>query len=154
VSYCSDGARSAASASGFSYLLPRPHLIVKDLYSHAIEVSSLPSKKTEQFKRVLEDRIAEAERIIANAEQDVRASSVRHADAADQAAAEYERQASAFKATAARQTLRSLKQALERIRQGTFGECVQCGSDIEPKRLDAIPWARYCLKCQELIEHK
>jgi len=114
----------------------------------------LPSKKNEQFKRVLEARLAEAERMIANAEQEVRASSVKHADAADQAAAEYERQASTFKAAAARQTLRSLEQALERIRQGTFGECVQCGSDIEPKRLEAIPWARYCLKCQELIEHK
>jgi len=34
------------------------------------------------------------------------------------------------------------------------GECVQCGSEIEPKRLEAIPWARYCLKCQELVEHK
>jgi DnaK suppressor protein len=126
-----------------------------DLYSDAIEVSRLPPKSTaEHYKRVLETHIAEAERIIANAEQEVRASSVKHADAADQAAAEYERQASTFKATAARQTLRSLQQALERIRQGTFGECVQCGSDIEPKRLEAIPWARYCLKCQELIEHQ
>ena len=113
------------------------------------------SKSTiEHHKRVLEDRIAEAERIIANAEQEVKASSVRHADASDQAAAEYERQAITFKATAARQTLRSLEQAFERIRQGTFGECLQCGSDIEPKRLEAIPWARYCLKCQELIEHR
>ena len=115
----------------------------------------MPSKSTvEHHKRVLESRIAEAERVIANAEQEVRASSVKHADAADQSAAEYERQASTFKATTARQTLRSLQQALERIRQGTFGECLQCGSDIEPKRLEAIPWARYCLKCQELIEHQ
>jgi DnaK suppressor protein len=115
----------------------------------------LPSKSTiEHHKRVLEAQIAEAERIIANAEQEVRASSVRHPDAGDQAAAEYERQASTFKASAARQTLRSLKQALERIRQGTFGECMQCGSEIEPRRLEAIPWARYCLNCQELLEHK
>ena len=115
----------------------------------------MPSKSTiEHHKRVLEQRIAEAERIIANAEQEVRAASVRQADAADQAAAEYERQASTFKATAARQTVRTLHQALERIRQGSFGECEQCGSEIEPKRLEAIPWARYCLRCQELIEHK
>lgn len=115
----------------------------------------MPSKsKLEHFKLVLETHVAEAERIIENAEQEVRASSVKHADAADQAAAEYERQASTFKANAARQTLRSLGQALDRICQGTFGECVQCGSDIEPKRLEAIPWARYCIKCQELVEHK
>jgi DnaK suppressor protein len=90
----------------------------------------LPSKsKLEHFKLVLETHVAEAERIIENAEQEVRASSVKHADAADQAAAEYERQASTFKANAARQTLRSLGQALDRICQGTFGECVQCGSE-------------------------
>ena len=114
----------------------------------------MPSNRAERLKRVLENHIAEAERIIANAEQEVRASSVKHADPADQAAAEYERQASTFKATAARQTIQMLQQALERIRQGTFGECVQCGSEIEPKRLEAIPWARYCLKCQEVTEHK
>lgn len=124
------------------------------MFGH-IEVSNLPStKKFERFKRALEDRIAETERIIANAEQEVRSTSMRQADAADQASAEYERQSSTFKATAARQTIRTLQQALERIRQGTFGECQQCGSEIEPKRLEAIPWARYCLKCQELMEHR
>ena len=114
----------------------------------------MPSKKSDHFKQILEDRIAEQERIVANAEQELRAFSVRQPDAADQAAAEYERQASTFKATAARQTIRVLQQAVERIRQGKFGECLQCGGEIEPKRLEAIPWARYCLKCQELLEHK
>jgi RNA polymerase-binding transcription factor len=111
-----------------------------------------PAKKIEQFKRVLEGRIAETERAIANAEQDIRATSARHADSADQAAAEYERQTLAFKAAVARQTLRNLTQALERMRQGTFGECAECGHDIESKRLEAIPWARYCVKCQESRE--
>lgn len=115
----------------------------------------MPSKsEIERLKRVLETHIAEADRIIANTELEVRASSARHPDTADQAAAEYERQASTFKATAARQTIRMLQQALERIRQGTFGECQQCGSDIEPKRLEAIPWALYCLRCQEAAEHQ
>jgi DnaK suppressor protein len=112
----------------------------------------LSSKKTEHFKQLLESRIADAEHAISNAEQEARASSARHADSADQAAAEYERQALTFKAAAARQTLSSLNQALERMRQGTFGECAQCGSEIEAKRLEALPWARYCLKCQELRE--
>jgi RNA polymerase-binding transcription factor DksA len=33
-----------------------------------------------------------------------------------------------------------------------FGECVECGGDIELKRLEAIPWVRYCMKCQEVRE--
>ena len=114
----------------------------------------LAAKKTEHFKLLLEAHIVEAERTIANSEQEIRAISARQADNADQAAAEYERQALAHKAVVARQTLQNLKQALERIVQGTFGECAECGNDIEPKRIEAIPWARYCLKCQELREHR
>jgi DnaK suppressor protein len=113
-----------------------------------------PAKKTEHFKRLLEVRIAEIERAIVNSEQEIRASSARQADSADQAAAEYERQALAHKAAVARQILQNLRQALERIVRGTFGECAECGNDIELKRLEALPWARYCLKCQELREHR
>ena len=113
-----------------------------------------PAKKTEHFKRLLEIRIAETERTIANSEQEMRTISARQADSADQAAAEYERQALAHKAAVARQTLQNLRRALERIAQGKFGECSECANDIEPKRLEAIPWARYCLKCQELREQR
>jgi DnaK suppressor protein len=71
---------------------------------------------------------------------------------ADQAASEYERQSLVHQAAAARQMLKNLTQALERMRQGTFGECAECGGDIELKRLEAIPWARYCVRCQEARE--
>jgi DnaK suppressor protein len=117
-----------------------------------LQVSRMVSaKQAEHSKQELTARIAELERIISNAEQETRAGG-KHADPADQAAAEYERQSLAHKATAARQTIRTLSQALERIREGSFGECAQCGADIEAKRLEAIPWARYCVKCQETRE--
>jgi DnaK suppressor protein len=45
--------------------------------------------------------------------------------------------------------LRDVQAALERIRNGSFGQCVQCEEEISPKRLAAIPWAKFCLKCQE-----
>lgn len=113
-----------------------------------------PTKKTEHFKRLLEARIAETQRTIANSEEEIRSISARESDTTDQAAAEYERQALAHQAAVARQTLTNLTQALERLRQGTFGECAECGNDIEPKRLEAISWARYCLKCQEFREQR
>ena len=31
-------------------------------------------------------------------------------------------------------------------------ECVNCGEEIQPKRLDAIPWTPHCIRCQELVE--
>ena len=42
--------------------------------------------------------------------------------------------------------------ALDRIREGTFGECIACGTEINPKRLEAVPWTRHCIECQEKVE--
>lgn len=113
----------------------------------------LSAKKTEFFKHLLETRIAEVERTLRTAERDVRAMAVKHADPADQAASEYERQGLAHEMVTARQTLKGLKDALSALRQGRFGECADCGGEIEAKRLEAIPWARYCIACQEAREH-
>lgn len=43
-------------------------------------------------------------------------------------------------------------EALLRVEDDEYGECQNCEQDINPKRLAAIPWARYCLSCQELVE--
>lgn len=45
-----------------------------------------------------------------------------------------------------------IDEALLRIEDEEYGECLNCEKEIQPKRLAAIPWARYCLSCQELVE--
>jgi DnaK suppressor protein len=45
-----------------------------------------------------------------------------------------------------------VSEALERIENGSYGRCVACESEIEGKRLEAVPWTRYCLRCQERLE--
>ena len=45
-----------------------------------------------------------------------------------------------------------INEALERLDDEEYGTCQNCEKEIKPKRLDAIPWARYCLDCQELVE--
>jgi DnaK suppressor protein len=45
-----------------------------------------------------------------------------------------------------------INEALERIADDEYGACQNCEKDINPKRLNAVPWARYCLNCQELQE--
>jgi DnaK suppressor protein len=112
----------------------------------------LSAKQTEHFKQVLVTRIAELESVLAATHRETRVDATRYADPADQAAREYEMQSLVHTAATARQTLRTLEQALERLRQGSFGECAECGGDIELKRLAAIPWARYCVRCQEARE--
>lgn len=45
-----------------------------------------------------------------------------------------------------------IDEALMRIEDDEYGTCQNCEKDIAPKRLAAIPWARYCIDCQELVE--
>jgi len=45
-----------------------------------------------------------------------------------------------------------INEALQRIADKEYGTCQNCEKEINPKRLDAVPWARYCLECQELVE--
>ena len=50
--------------------------------------------------------------------------------------------------------LREVRAALRRIDAGTFGSCVECEADINPKRLAAIPWASCCIVCQEAADRE
>lgn len=45
-----------------------------------------------------------------------------------------------------------IDEALLRVEDEEYGQCQNCEQEINPKRLAAIPWARYCLSCQELVE--
>lgn len=45
--------------------------------------------------------------------------------------------------------LRDVQEALRRLQAGTFGICQECSEPISAKRLEAVPWAKFCLPCQE-----
>jgi DnaK suppressor protein len=48
--------------------------------------------------------------------------------------------------------LRHVRSALGRIADGSYGVCMHCEEDIKPKRLDAVPWTKYCIRCQEAAD--
>ena len=73
-------------------------------------------------------------------------------DPADKASNSYTKELLFSQSTNERNTLRLIEDALERISEGTYGECLNCGEEIQPKRLDAVPWTPYCIRCQELQE--
>jgi DnaK suppressor protein len=50
--------------------------------------------------------------------------------------------------------LRQVRRALARIPQDTFGVCLHCEEDISPKRMAALPWASFCIRCQEQIDRR
>lgn len=44
--------------------------------------------------------------------------------------------------------------ALEKLRDGSYGKCVECDGQIHEKRLSAVPWAERCVKCQEVHDNQ
>jgi DnaK suppressor protein len=51
----------------------------------------------------------------------------------------------------AEKELELVQAALGRLDDGTFGRCRRCGDEIAPGRLEALPWAAYCIACQKLV---
>jgi DnaK suppressor protein len=51
---------------------------------------------------------------------------------------------------AERDLVRRVDEALDRMETGEYGVCVACGKKVQIGRLDAVPWARHCIECQEL----
>jgi DnaK suppressor protein len=49
-----------------------------------------------------------------------------------------------------RDIVRRIDAALDRIASDSFGACVNCGKKVQLGRLEAVPWARHCIECQEL----
>src|ERR1700730_10567882 len=48
--------------------------------------------------------------------------------------------------------LRNARAAILRIREGSFGKCQQCDEDIHTRRLAAVPWTPFCIRCQEVFD--
>jgi len=73
-------------------------------------------------------------------------------DIADRAASSYTKEFLFSQSNNERQLLQMVEKALARIREGSFGECIHCGQEINAKRLEAVPCARHCIECQEKLE--
>jgi DnaK suppressor protein len=107
--------------------------------------------KTEldRFRAVLTARVAELERLVR------RRDGITVERSADQLE---EIQAASQRALAVRNLdrdfnqLRNARAALSRIEEGTFGICQECDEDINLKRLAAVPWAPFCIRCQESVD--
>ena len=110
----------------------------------------MEKKRLEQFKKKLETRQQDLRRTVTRTEQDGRAADLDSAqDIADRAASSYNKEFLFHQSNNDRQLLQMVEGALDRIREGVFGQCISCGEEINAKRLDAVPWTRYCIACQE-----
>ncbi|MFY9910637.1 MAG: TraR/DksA family transcriptional regulator [Candidatus Sulfotelmatobacter sp.] len=113
----------------------------------------MEKKKLEGFKKRLEMRRQDLHRTVTRNQADGRNADEDTAqDIADRAASSYTKEFLFSQSNNERQILQMVENALARIREGSFGECVHCGKEINPKRLEAVPWARHCIECQEKLE--
>jgi len=78
------------------------------------------------------------------------AMSVKSPDEVEVAVRTLEQDVTAVTANLRSQTLKEVNRALARCAGGSYGVCEGCGEEISAGRLKAIPWARYCVTCQEL----
>lgn len=115
--------------------------------------TDMDKKKLENFKKRLEERQQTLRKAVSRTEEDGRIADQDTAqDIADRAASSYTKEFLFSQSNNDRQLLQMVETALLRIREGAFGDCVSCGNEINAKRLEAVPWTRYCIACQEKLE--
>lgn len=100
---------------------------------------ALDEKRDELLDRVRAVRTSEAQ----NREKEA-------PDLGDRALSTVTRELQYQLSTGEREMLRLIDAALKRVEDGEFGVCVECGKNVQKGRLQAVPWARHCIDCQEL----
>jgi DnaK suppressor protein len=104
--------------------------------------------KTElsKFKKILETKRDELEQIVRRRDA---ITIEKSADALDEVQHAAERELAIRNLDRESQLLRSVRSALRRIEEGSFGICLHCEEEISPKRVAAVPWTSLCMQCQE-----
>jgi DnaK suppressor protein len=102
-----------------------------------------------KYRQVLETKLNELSQAVRDREGIVIEKSP---DALDEVQHAAERELAIRNLDRESQLLRNVRNALRRIEDGSYGVCLHCEEDINPKRLTAVPWTPYCISCQELAD--
>ncbi len=110
----------------------------------------MDKKKVEYFKKRLQTKQEELLRLVTNSEKDGReADEEATQDIADKAANSYTKEFLFHQSDENRRVMQLVIEALDRMKDGTYGLCMACQEEVQQKRLEAVPWARHCIECQE-----
>ena len=110
----------------------------------------MDKKKVEYYKKRLVTTQDELMRLVTKSERDGReADEEATQDVADKAANSYTKEFLFHQSDENRRLLQLVDEALDRLKDGTYGLCVSCQGEVQVKRLEAVPWARHCIECQE-----
>ena len=132
----------------------RPPHSVK-MHPHMSGGEPMNATSLESFRIILARRQSELLVQLERIEHEGRASAKADpADLGDQSSHTLSREFLFARVDSNRRLLSMIEAALQRMNQGTFGECVRCGEEISVTRLKAIPWARCCIRCQASLERR
>jgi DnaK suppressor protein len=112
----------------------------------------MDKKRLDYYRKKLEAKHEELQHMMALAEQEGRAADDATQDIADRAANSYTKEFLFSQSNHERDILSLVDEAMERLKTPDFGVCLNCQKDVQQKRLDAVPWARHCIECQEKQE--
>ncbi len=113
----------------------------------------MDKKRLEYYKKKLLAKREDLLKIIARTEEEGRtADEDPTVDLADKAANSYTKEFLFGQTNHDRVTLQLVDEALARIREDEYGLCTHCQQEVQQKRLEAVPWARHCITCQEKQE--
>jgi len=113
----------------------------------------MDKKRLDYYKKKLLARREELLRTIARTEEEGRqADDDPTVDLADKAANSYTKEFLFGMTNTDRALLNQIDVALKRIREDEYGVCMNCEEEMQQKRLEAVPWARHCINCQEKAE--
>jgi DnaK suppressor protein len=108
-----------------------------------------------RYQRRLEQEYADLQALLSTTEHAGRnADEQVPEDAAEKAANSYAKEFLFRQSDSERSHLHLVEEALTRVRSQGFGLCQSCHDPIDQKRLDAVPWARFCRSCQEQEERE
>ncbi len=113
----------------------------------------MDKKRLDYYRKKLQVRREELLRAISRTEQEGReADEDPTVDLADKAANSYTKEFLFGQTHNDRALLQLVDDALRRIKEESFGQCASCEQELQQKRLEAVPWTRYCINCQEKQE--
>ena len=114
---------------------------------------TMDKRKVDHYRKQLLAKQEEVRRMVARSEQDGREADIEITqDLADRAANSYTKEFLFLQSDDYRRILQLIQEALRRAEDGSYGFCVECRQDVQAKRLEAVPWARHCIECQEKQE--
>jgi DnaK suppressor protein len=119
------------------------------------KVKKMNKKEKQEFRRTLADKkdrivrklsevISESKEVETNVAQDV----------VDKAESSYTKEFLLSLSDGEREQLMMIDEALRRLDKDDFGICQNCGKEVGKKRLANLPWAAYCIDCQQKIEEE